>query len=89
MKRAAALTFAAFVGFAGVAHALDSDRVEGTGKEVKGNVEEKSGQLLGNQNLAQQGQSDRSAGQAEDAWGKFKDAVRGLGASIESKFSGK
>ena len=89
MKRAAALLFAAFVGFAGVAHALDSDRVEGTGKEVKGNIEEKGGQILGNSKLEQQGQSDHAAGQAQSAWGRFKDAVRALGASIESKLSGK
>ena len=89
VKRVAALLFAGFVGFAGAAHALDSDRVDGTGKEVKGNIEEKSGQVLGDNTLAQQGQSDHAAGQAQDAWGKFKDAVRDLGASIESKFSGK
>ena len=89
MKRPAALLFAAVVGFAGAAHALDSDRVEGSGKEMKGNIEQKAGQLFGSQNLEQRGQSDRSEGQAQNAWGKFKDAVRDFGASIESKFSGK
>jgi uncharacterized protein YjbJ (UPF0337 family) len=86
---AAALLFATVEGFAGAAYALDSDRVEGSGKEMKGNVEEKAGQVLGNQKLESQGRNDQSAGQAQSAWGKIKDAVRELGASIENKLSGK
>jgi uncharacterized protein YjbJ (UPF0337 family) len=89
VRRAGVLLFAAVIGFAGAAHALDADRVEGGGKEIKGNVEEKTGQLLGNRDLEQQGSSDRSAGQVQSAWGKFKDAMRDIGAAIENKLGGK
>ncbi|HUK60133.1 MAG TPA: CsbD family protein [Stellaceae bacterium] len=73
----------------GAAHALDSDRVQGTGKELKGTVEQGAGAVTGDQKLQAQGQTDKSNGQLQDAWGKFKDSVRDITTSIENKFSGK
>ncbi len=85
----AALLFAAMVGVAGVAHALDSDRVEGDSKQVTGTVKEKGGQILGSQKLENEGRDERQNGQVQSAWGKFKDSIRDIATSIEDKFSGK
>ena len=89
-RRASALLLAGvLLGLSAAAHAVDSDRVEGTGKQVQGNVEEKAGDVTGDQKLEAQGQADQSSGKAEDAWGKVKDAVREVGSSIETMFHGK
>jgi uncharacterized protein YjbJ (UPF0337 family) len=77
------------VGFAGIAHAVDSDRVEGDSKQVTGTIKEKGGQILGNQKLEGEGRTERQNGQVESAWGKFKDSVRDFASSIEDKFSSK
>jgi len=85
----AAVLFAGMVGFAGVAHAVDSDRVEGDSKQVTGTIKEKSGELFGSQKLESEGRSERQNGQVESAWGKFKDSIRDFANSIEEKFSSK
>jgi uncharacterized protein YjbJ (UPF0337 family) len=85
----AALLFAGMVGFAGIAHAVDSDRVEGDSKQVTGTIKEKGGQILDNQKLESEGRTERQNGQVESAWGKFKDSVRDFASSIEDKFSSK
>lgn len=71
------------------AFALDSDRVDGTGKQITGSVEEKAGQVTGDKDLQAKGQDEKSEGELQDAWGKVKDAAREFGQSIESKFSSK
>ena len=87
--QAAALLFAAAMGFAGAARALDSDRVQGDSKQVTGTIKETGGQLLGDRKLENQGRAERANGEVESAWGKFKDSVRDIFTSIENKFSGK
>jgi uncharacterized protein YjbJ (UPF0337 family) len=88
-RQAIAAAFVASLLGPGIAHAQDSDRVQGTGRELKGTVEKGVGNLTGNQKLTAQGQSDKTSGELQDAWGKFKDSVRDIAASIENKFSGK
>lgn len=57
-------------------------RVTGTGSQLKGKVEQGAGDLLGNQNLSNQGTFDQAAGAVKDAAGKaagaVSDAVRKL-----------
>ena len=84
----AAVAFACVLGM-GAAHAVDSDQVQGTGKELKGTVEQGAGEITGNQKLQAQGQSDKTSGQLQDAWGRFKQSVSDMVGSIENKFSGK
>jgi uncharacterized protein YjbJ (UPF0337 family) len=85
----AALLFAAVMGFAGAARAIDSDTVRGDGKQVTGTVKEKGGQLFGDQKLEDKGRAERENGKVESAWGRFKDSVRDIATSIENKLSGK
>jgi uncharacterized protein YjbJ (UPF0337 family) len=87
--QAAALLFAAMMGFAGAARALDSDTVQGDSKQVTGTIKEKGGQLFGNQKLEDKGRAERENGQVESAWGKFKDSVRDIATSIENRLGGK
>jgi uncharacterized protein YjbJ (UPF0337 family) len=90
MKRISFAVAAAFlIGGIGVAHALDSDRVEGTGKQIKGNIEQGAGVVTGDQKLQDQGKSDQSAGKLQNAWGKTKDAVRDVGTEIKNAIEGK
>ncbi len=84
----AALAVASLLGI-GAARAVDSDSVQGTGKELKGSVEQGAGDLTGNQKLQAQGQTDKSAGQLQRAWGKFKGSVSDIVDAIETKFGGK
>lgn len=88
-KAAVAVLLGSMLGWAGAAHALDSDRVEGTGKEVKGTVEQKAGQLTGDKSLEAQGRDEHAQGVLEDAWGKVKDAARDVADAIQSKLGGK
>lgn len=88
-RQAIAAAFVASLLGLGIAHAQDSDRVQGNGRELKGTVEKGVGNLIGNQKLTAQGQSDKTSGELQAAWGKFKDSVRDVATSIENKFSGK
>jgi uncharacterized protein YjbJ (UPF0337 family) len=88
LATAAILAFFGAASLAGAAHAVDSDSVQGKGKELKGDVEQKAGQVTGSPSLESKGQNDQSAGEAQNAWGKVKDAAKNVGDAIESKFGG-
>ncbi len=89
MKRIVVLALIGLIGGTSVAAAVDSDRVEGTGKQVKGKIEQGAGDATGNTNLQRQGQTDQSSGKLEDAWGKVKDSAREVGKTIKHAFEGK
>ena len=55
---------------------VDSDRIEGSGKKLGGNIKEGLGNVLGDEKLKREGQADQVEGKAQNAWGGLKDSVR-------------
>ena len=55
---------------------MDKDRVAGSAKEVKGNVNQVAGKVVGDAKLEAQGKSDKFEGKVQNAVGGVKDAVR-------------
>jgi uncharacterized protein YjbJ (UPF0337 family) len=89
MTRIAALVFIGLVAGVGVAAADNSDQVQGTGTELKGDVEKGVGDATGNQKLQQQGTADKTSGELQDTWGKIKSTAHDIGTAIENKIEGK
>lgn len=56
---------------------MDQDRIEGSGKKVKGDVKETVGRATGDQKLQSEGAMDKVKGKIQNAIGSVKDAVRG------------
>jgi uncharacterized protein YjbJ (UPF0337 family) len=55
---------------------VDPDRTEGSMKKLGGNLKEGAGNLLGDEKMKREGQSDQAEGKLQNAWGGAKDAVR-------------
>jgi uncharacterized protein YjbJ (UPF0337 family) len=55
---------------------VDSDRVEGSLKKMGGNLKEGAGNVLGDEKMKAEGQSDQAEGKLQNAWGGAKDSVR-------------
>jgi len=55
---------------------IDKDRVEGSGKNLKGKLKEGLGDLTGDQKMKREGQAEQVAGKAQNSWGSTKDAAR-------------
>jgi uncharacterized protein YjbJ (UPF0337 family) len=55
---------------------IDSDRTEGSAKQLGGRLKEGAGNLVGDEKLRREGQADRVEGKAQNAWGSAKDTVR-------------
>jgi uncharacterized protein YjbJ (UPF0337 family) len=55
---------------------MDKDRVAGAAKQVKGNVEEGIGKVVGDAKMEAQGKADKAAGKVQNAVGGAKDAMR-------------
>ena len=55
---------------------VDSDRIDGSLKKMGGNLKEGAGNVLGDEKLKREGQSDQKEGKLQNAWGGAKDAVR-------------
>ena len=55
---------------------MDKDRIAGSAKEVKGNVKQVVGKVVGDAKLEEQGKSDKVEGKVQNAVGGMKDAVR-------------
>jgi uncharacterized protein YjbJ (UPF0337 family) len=89
MTRIPALALIALLGSAGVAAAVNSDQIQGTGTELKGDVEKGVGDVTGNQKLHQQGTSDKTSGKLQDTWGKVKSTASDIGTTIKNKVEGK
>jgi uncharacterized protein YjbJ (UPF0337 family) len=85
MKWSIALVTVLLLGSVASAGAVDKDRVEGTGNQVKGSVKKGAGEVTGNDKLEREGSSQKSKGKLQEGWGKTKDAARDVGDSIKEK----
>lgn len=63
---------------------VDDDRVEGSMKKIGGNLKEAAGDLLSDEKLKREGQSDQAEGKVQNAWGGVKDKAREV-TGIEHK----
>ena len=55
---------------------IDSDRTEGSIKQMGGGIKKATGDILGDQKLKSEGQSEKGAGKIQNAWGSAKDTIR-------------
>lgn len=55
---------------------MDSDRIKGAGKELKGNVKEAFGEVTGDRSTELEGKGDQVAGKVQRKYGEAKDNVR-------------
>ena len=85
MKWSIALASVLLLGSIATASAVDKDRVEGTGDQVKGSVKKGAGEVTGNERLESEGSSQKSKGKLEEDWGKTKDAARDVGDAVKEK----
>ena len=58
---------------------VDKDRVEGSGKKIKGDIKEKVGEVLGDEKMKDEGKGDKVTGKIQNAIGGVKDAIKGKG----------
>jgi uncharacterized protein YjbJ (UPF0337 family) len=57
----------------------DEDRVEGSGKQLGGNIKEAAGKVTGDEKLKAEGKADKFEGKVQNAVGGVKDALKGDG----------
>ena len=55
----------------------DKDRVEGSATNLKGNLKEGAGKVLGDSKLESEGKLDQVKGKVQNAIGGIKDAITG------------
>lgn len=55
---------------------VDSDRTEGSIKNMGGSLKEGAGKLVGDEKMKREGQSDQAEGKLQNAWGSAKDKAR-------------
>jgi uncharacterized protein YjbJ (UPF0337 family) len=55
---------------------MDKDRIEGVAKQVKGNIKEAAGKVVGDAKLAADGKGDKVEGKIQNAFGGAKDALK-------------
>ena len=55
---------------------IDEDRVEGSAKQMGGEVKEGAGKLFGDEKMKREGQADQAEGKLQNAWGSAKDEAR-------------
>lgn len=56
---------------------MNTDRVVGSGKEVKGEIKKQAGDLTGDRDLKDEGRADKAEGKIDKLVGKVKDFIRG------------
>ena len=56
---------------------VDTDRIEGSGKKIGGDLKEGAGRILGDSKLEAEGKADKVEGKAQNFWGGLKDMFRG------------
>ncbi|AWJ85094.1 CsbD family protein [Azospirillum sp. TSH58] len=56
---------------------MNTDRITGAGKELKGEIKKQTGDLTGNQELKDEGRADKAEGKMDKVVGKVKDILRG------------
>ena len=55
---------------------MDKDRVEGAGKQLKGNIKEAAGKVAGDEKLKAEGRADKLEGKVQNTVGGMKDKAR-------------
>lgn len=55
---------------------VDDDRTEGSMKKMGGSLKEGAGNLVGDEKMKREGQSDQAKGTLQNAWGSVKDKAR-------------
>jgi len=55
---------------------MDKDRIAGAAKEVKGQIKETAGKVVGDGKLQAEGKADKVEGRVQNAIGGAKDALR-------------
>jgi len=56
---------------------MDEDRIEGSGKKLKGDVKQGVGKATGDQKMQSEGAADKAEGKVQNAVGGIKDALKG------------
>ena len=56
---------------------MNTDRITGAGKELKGEAKKQAGDLTGNQDMKDEGRADKAEGKIDKAIGKVKDIFKG------------
>jgi uncharacterized protein YjbJ (UPF0337 family) len=59
--------------------------MSGTSDQIKGRVEEATGALTGNEDLASEGKADRRAGEAKERLDHAKDKIKEVIDDVEAK----
>jgi uncharacterized protein YjbJ (UPF0337 family) len=57
---------------------MDKDRVEGSAKQIKGNVKEAVGKVTGDSKTEAEGKADKAEGKVQNTIGGIKDKAREL-----------
>jgi uncharacterized protein YjbJ (UPF0337 family) len=55
---------------------MDKDRIEGSAKQIKGNIKEAAGKILGDAKLTTEGKADKAGGKLQNAVGSVKDSLK-------------
>jgi uncharacterized protein YjbJ (UPF0337 family) len=55
---------------------VDTDRIAGAAKEIKGSIKETIGKAVGDAKLESEGKADKIAGKVQNAIGGLKDALK-------------
>ena len=55
---------------------MDNDRAEGTGKQWTGGAKEKVGEFAGDEKMKREGQTEKTEGKLQNAWGSAKEKAR-------------
>ncbi|MFC0634554.1 CsbD family protein [Brevundimonas balnearis] len=58
---------------------MNTDRIEGAGKQTEGKLKEGVGKLTGDEKLKAEGKMDQVEGKVQNAVGGAKDALKGDG----------
>jgi uncharacterized protein YjbJ (UPF0337 family) len=64
---------------------MDKDRIEGAGKQAKGNVKEAWGKMTGDAKTEAEGKADKAEGRAQNAVGGIKDSARDARDKVTGK----
>jgi uncharacterized protein YjbJ (UPF0337 family) len=56
---------------------VDEDRIKGAANQVKGNIKDKAGKVLGDSKMQAEGKADKAAGKVQNTVGGIKDTLRG------------
>lgn len=55
---------------------MDNDQMKGKLEQAKGYIKEKAGEATGNEELEEEGKTDKAAGSVREGYGEAKDKIR-------------